>query len=141
LLIQNDTLLANGIQNDVCAIVLTYDPVVATTSDSSNCMFVELQNNCDREHNRVLELEAHVLETQKMLSNSNSQCTILEKHYYDLQLKVQRYKENLKNQRVLDNSNAMALNAIFGITLLKDQLRERDETVRNLQSEINISKM
>nr|GFC29509.1 hypothetical protein [Tanacetum cinerariifolium] len=25
LLIQNDTLLANGIQNDVCAIVLTYD--------------------------------------------------------------------------------------------------------------------
>nr|GFD33471.1 hypothetical protein [Tanacetum cinerariifolium] len=27
------------------------------------------------------------------------------------------------------------------ITLLKDQLRERDETVRNLQSEINISKM
>nr|GFC74177.1 hypothetical protein [Tanacetum cinerariifolium] len=27
LLIQNDTLLANGIQNDVCAIVLTYDHV------------------------------------------------------------------------------------------------------------------
>nr|GFC44458.1 hypothetical protein [Tanacetum cinerariifolium] len=54
--IQNDTLLANGIQNDVYAIVLT-------------------------EHNRVLELEA------------------------------------------------------------QDQLRERDETVRNLQSEINICKM
>nr|GFB31382.1 integrase, catalytic region, zinc finger, CCHC-type, peptidase aspartic, catalytic [Tanacetum cinerariifolium] len=79
LLIQNDTLLANGIQNDVCAIVLTYDHVVAPTSDSSNCMFVELQNNCDREHNRMLELKA--------------------------------------------------------------QLRERDETVRNLQSEINIYKM
>nr|GEX53648.1 hypothetical protein [Tanacetum cinerariifolium] len=116
LLIQNDTLLANGIQNDVCAIVLT-------------------------EHNRVLELEAQVLETQKMLSNSNSQCTILEKHYNDLQLKFQRYKENFKNQRVLDNSNAMASNAIFEITLLKDQLRERDVTVRNLQSEINIHKM
>nr|GEY98489.1 uncharacterized mitochondrial protein AtMg00810-like [Tanacetum cinerariifolium] len=150
LLIQNDTLLANGIQNDVCAIVLTYDHVVAPTSDSSNCMFVELQNNCDREHNRVLELEAQhrvleleaqVLETQKMLSNSNSQCTILEKHYNDLQLKFQRYKENLKNQRTLDNSNAMASNAIFEIPLLKDQLRERDETVRNLQSEINISKL
>nr|GFB20202.1 hypothetical protein [Tanacetum cinerariifolium] len=82
-----------------------------------------------------------VLETQKMLSNSNSQCTILEKHYNDLQLKFQRYKENLKNQRVLDNSNAMASNAIFEITFLKDQLRERDETVRNLQSETNISKM
>nr|GFA04529.1 hypothetical protein [Tanacetum cinerariifolium] len=112
LLIQNDTLLANGIQNEVCAIVLT-----------------------------VLKLEAQVLETQKMLSNSNSQCTILEKHYNDLQLKFQRYKENLKNQRILDNSNAMASNAIFEITLLKDQLRERDETVRNLQSEINISKL
>nr|GFB97580.1 hypothetical protein [Tanacetum cinerariifolium] len=49
--------------------------------------------------------------------------------------------ENLKNQRVLDNSNAMASNTIFEITLLKDQLRERDETVQNLQSEINISKM
>nr|GFB30691.1 hypothetical protein [Tanacetum cinerariifolium] len=35
----------------------------------------------------------------------------------------------------------MASNAIFEITLLKNQLRERDETVRNLQSEINISKM
>nr|GEV77020.1 uncharacterized mitochondrial protein AtMg00810-like [Tanacetum cinerariifolium] len=79
MLIQNDTLLANGIQNDVCAIVLTYDHVVAPTSDSSNCMFVEMQNNCDRENNRVLELEA--------------------------------------------------------------QLRERDGTVQNLQSEINISKM
>nr|GFB23602.1 integrase, catalytic region, zinc finger, CCHC-type, peptidase aspartic, catalytic [Tanacetum cinerariifolium] len=76
-----------------------------------------------------------------MLSNSNSQCTILEKHYNDLQLKFQRYKENLKNQRVLDNSNAMASNAIFEITLLKGQLQERDKTVRNLQSEINISKM
>nr|GFC51649.1 hypothetical protein [Tanacetum cinerariifolium] len=93
------------------------------------------------EQNRVLELEAQVLETQKMLSNSNSQCTILEKHYNDLQLKFQRYKENLKNQRVLYNSNAMASNAIFEITLLKDQLQERDETVQNLQSEINISKM
>nr|GFB23423.1 hypothetical protein [Tanacetum cinerariifolium] len=51
------------------------------------------------------------------------------------------YKENLNNQRVLDYSNAMASNAIFEITLLKDQLRERDETVRNLQSEINISKI
>nr|GFB62978.1 hypothetical protein [Tanacetum cinerariifolium] len=58
LLIQNDTLLANGIQNDVCAIVLTYDHVVAPTSDSSICMFVELQNNCDRENNREPELEA-----------------------------------------------------------------------------------
>nr|GFB55024.1 hypothetical protein [Tanacetum cinerariifolium] len=69
------------------------------------------------------------------------QCTILEKHYNDLQLKFQRYKENLKNLRVLDNSNDMASNAIFEITLLKDQVWERDETVRNLQSEINISKM
>nr|GEZ78062.1 hypothetical protein [Tanacetum cinerariifolium] len=39
------------------------------------------------------------------------------------------------------NSNATPLNAIFEINKLKDQLQERDKTIRNLKSQFNISRM
>nr|GEX36068.1 hypothetical protein [Tanacetum cinerariifolium] len=39
------------------------------------------------------------------------------------------------------NSNATPSNAIFEFNKLKDQLQERDETIRNLKSQFNISQM
>nr|GFB38256.1 hypothetical protein [Tanacetum cinerariifolium] len=38
--------------------------------DSSDCMLAELRTNCDREHSKVLELEAEVLKKQHMLTES-----------------------------------------------------------------------
>nr|GEY70237.1 hypothetical protein [Tanacetum cinerariifolium] len=50
------------------------------------------------------------------------------------EVKFQKFKE-------CANSNATPLNVIFEINKLKDQLQERDETIRNLESQFNISRM
>ncbi|GJW44118.1 hypothetical protein Tco_0072917 [Tanacetum coccineum] len=45
-------------EKDICSIVLTFDIVVPP---SLNCLCEDLRSACDREHTKVLELEAEVL--------------------------------------------------------------------------------
>ncbi|GKF31495.1 hypothetical protein Tco_0101293, partial [Tanacetum coccineum] len=54
LLIKNDILIAECLERDICSIVLYSDVVV---TPSSNCSCDNLRLECDREHNKVLELE------------------------------------------------------------------------------------
>ncbi|GJU00676.1 hypothetical protein Tco_1111014 [Tanacetum coccineum] len=54
-------------KKDICSIVLTSDIVVPP---SSNCLCEDLRSACDREHTKVLELEAEVLKQQKMVIES-----------------------------------------------------------------------
>ncbi|GJX79661.1 hypothetical protein Tco_0327810 [Tanacetum coccineum] len=123
---------------DICSIVLASDIVVPP---SSNCLCEELRSNCDREHSKVVELEAEILKMQQMLNESEKRCAFIEKNHVNLQVKFQKYKECLQNQRVCDNSNSTASNAIFEINKLKDQLQGKDDTIRNLQTHINITRM
>ncbi|GKF06643.1 hypothetical protein Tco_0037311 [Tanacetum coccineum] len=104
LLIQNDCLIANSLEKDICSIVLASDIVVPP---SSNCLCEELRSNCDREHSKVIELEAKILKKQQMLNESEKR----------------------------------ASNEIFEINKLKDQLHGKDDTIRNLQTQINITRM
>ncbi|GJR45403.1 hypothetical protein Tco_1313506 [Tanacetum coccineum] len=67
LLIKNDCLIAECLEKDICSIVLSSDIVVPP---SSNCLCEELRSACDREHTKVLELEAEVLKQQKMVIES-----------------------------------------------------------------------
>ncbi|GJY64567.1 uncharacterized mitochondrial protein-like protein [Tanacetum coccineum] len=138
LLIQNDCLIANSLEKDICTIVLASDIVVPS---SSNCLCEELKSNCDREHSKVVELEAEILKKQQMLNESKKRCAFIKKNHVNLQVKFQKYKECLQNQRVCDNSNSTASNAIFEINKLKDQLQGKDDTIRNLQTQINIMRM
>ncbi|GJZ82288.1 hypothetical protein Tco_0647461 [Tanacetum coccineum] len=46
-------------QKDICSIVLTFDIVVPP---SSNCLCKDLRSACDREHSKVLELEAECID-------------------------------------------------------------------------------
>ncbi|GJT46186.1 hypothetical protein Tco_0954901 [Tanacetum coccineum] len=57
-------------EKDICSIVLTSDIVVPP---SSNCLCEDLRSACDREHTKVLELEAEVLKQQKMLTEKQLQ--------------------------------------------------------------------
>ncbi|GJT35271.1 hypothetical protein Tco_0925690 [Tanacetum coccineum] len=123
---------------DICSIVLASDIVVPP---SSNCLCEELRSNCDREHSKVVELEAETLKKQQMLNESEKRCAFIEKNHVNLQVKFQKYKECLQNQRVCDNSNSTASNEIFEINKLKDQLQGKDDTIRNLQTQINITRM
>ncbi|GJS52590.1 hypothetical protein Tco_0625952 [Tanacetum coccineum] len=138
LLIKNDSLIAECLERDICSIVLTSDIVVPP---SSNCLCEELRSNCDREHSKVVELEAEILKKQQMLNESEKRCAFIEKNHVNLQVKFQKYKECLQNQMVCDNTNSTTSNEIFEINKLKDQLQGKDDTIRNLQTQINITRM
>ncbi|GJY71168.1 retrovirus-related pol polyprotein from transposon TNT 1-94 [Tanacetum coccineum] len=125
LLIKNDCLIAECLEKDICSIVLTSDIVVPP---SSNCLCEDLRSACDREHTKVLELEAEVLKQQKMVIESEKRNSHLQKTHIDLQLKFQNYKQ------CIDTSSAS--NAIFEINKLRKQLQGKDDTIRNLDAQI-----
>ncbi|GKB87063.1 hypothetical protein Tco_0959335 [Tanacetum coccineum] len=130
LLIKNDCLIAECLEKDICSIVLTSDIVVPP---SSNCLCDDLRSACDREHTKVLELEAEVFKQQKMVIESEKRNSHLQKNHIDLQLKFQNYKQ------CIDTSSAS--NAIFEINKLRKQLQGKDDTIRNLETQINITRM
>nr|GFA87128.1 hypothetical protein [Tanacetum cinerariifolium] len=131
LLIKNEFLIFDSISKDICSIFLASVNIMPPISD---CMCAELRTSCDREHNRVLELEAKISKLHNMLKESEKRYVFIQKDYIDLQVKFQNFKE-------CDNSNATPSNAIFEINKLKDQLQERDKTIRNLESQFNILRM
>nr|GFA69812.1 hypothetical protein [Tanacetum cinerariifolium] len=120
---------------DVCSIVLASEREVLPRS---NCRCEEHQSTCDREHSRVLELEAEIAEKQQMLAESKNQNSLIQKQFVDLHVKLQNYKEYLRNQKVCKQLNATASNAIFEINKLKAQLQEKDDTIRHLHAEKDI---
>ncbi|GKB54866.1 hypothetical protein Tco_0905619 [Tanacetum coccineum] len=93
----------------------------------------DLRSACDREHTKVLELEAEVFKQQKMVIESEKRNSHLQKNHIDLQLKFQNYKQ------CIDTSSAS--NAIFEINKLRKQLQGKDDTIRNLETQINITRM
>ncbi|GJX89372.1 retrovirus-related pol polyprotein from transposon TNT 1-94 [Tanacetum coccineum] len=117
-------------EKDICSIVLTFDIAMPP---SSNCLCEDLRSACDREHAKVLELEAEVLKQQKMVIESEKRNSHLQKTHIDLQLKFQNYKQ------CIDTSSAS--NAIFEINKLRKQLQGKDDTIRNLDAQINIMKV
>ncbi|GJV99189.1 uncharacterized mitochondrial protein-like protein [Tanacetum coccineum] len=63
-------------EKDICSIVLTSDIVVPP---SSNCLCEDLRSACDREHTKVLELEAEISKQKQLISESETclQCKFL----------------------------------------------------------------
>ncbi|GKA23467.1 hypothetical protein Tco_0709429, partial [Tanacetum coccineum] len=106
LLIQNDCLIANSLEKDICSIVLASDIVVPP---SSNCLCEELRSNCDREHSKVVELEAEILKKQQMLNES-------EKRSFDkqaLETELTQLKDALTSVRIqIDGYKAENINAL-----------------------------
>ncbi|GJS35850.1 retrovirus-related pol polyprotein from transposon TNT 1-94 [Tanacetum coccineum] len=130
LLIKNDCLIAECLEKDICSIVLTSDIVVPP---SSNCLCEDLRSACDREHTKVLELEAEISKQKHLITESEKRFAFLEQNYVCLQLKFQNYKQ------CIDTSSAS--NAIFEINKLRQQLQGKDDTIRNLDAQINIMKV
>ncbi|GKF01963.1 hypothetical protein Tco_0028886 [Tanacetum coccineum] len=128
LLIINDSLIVECLERDICSIVL-YSDVAVTTS--SNCSCDNLRLECDREHNKVLELEAKISKQKRLITESEKRFAFLEHNYVSLQLKFQNYKQ------CSDTSSAS--NAIFEINKLRDRLQGKYATIRNLDAQINIT--
>ncbi|GKA49809.1 hypothetical protein Tco_0742882 [Tanacetum coccineum] len=85
------------------------------------------------EHTKVLELEAEISKQKQLISESEKRFAFLEQNYVSLQLKFQNYKQ------CIDTSSAS--NAIFEINKLRQQLQGKDDTIRNLDAQINIMKV
>ncbi|GJW38450.1 hypothetical protein Tco_0064295 [Tanacetum coccineum] len=100
---------------------------------SSNCLCEDLRSACDREHTKVLELEAEISKQKQLITESEKRFAFLEQNYVNLQLKFQNYKQ------CIDTSSAS--NAIFEINKLRQQLQGKDDTIRNLETQINITRM
>nr|GEY27701.1 hypothetical protein [Tanacetum cinerariifolium] len=92
----------------------------------------------NKEHSRVLKLEAEIAEKQQLLAKSENQNSLIQKQFVDLQVKFQNYKECLRNQKVCEQPNANASTAIFEINKLKAQRQEKDDTIRHLHAEKDI---
>ncbi|GKA77720.1 hypothetical protein Tco_0784257 [Tanacetum coccineum] len=105
LLIKNDCLIAECLEKDICSIVFTSDSVVPP---SSNCLCEDIRSACDREHTKVLELEAEISKQKQLISES----------------------EKLPPMPILSI-----------IKLLRQQLQGKDDTIRNLDAQINIMKV
>nr|GFC43046.1 hypothetical protein [Tanacetum cinerariifolium] len=134
-LLQYDDLIAADLAKEVGLIMLASEKVM---SPSSNCRCEELKSTCNKEHSRVLDLEAEVLEKQQLLAKSEQHNSIIEKQFVDLQVKIQNYKEGVHNQKVCETPNATASNALFEINKLKAQLQARDDVIRHLQADKDI---
>ncbi|GJW52108.1 hypothetical protein Tco_0093459 [Tanacetum coccineum] len=117
-------------KRDICSIVLYSDVAV---TPSSNCSCDNLRLKCDRENNKVLELEAEISKQKRLITESEKRFAFLEQNYVSVQLKFQNYKQ------CSDTSSAS--NAIFEINKLRDQLQGKDATIRNLDAQINIMKV
>nr|GFC59516.1 hypothetical protein [Tanacetum cinerariifolium] len=124
-----ECLITDCIAKDICSIMLA--------SDRDRPLSEELSLNCVRENSKVIEFEAEILKQQQMLAKSNKRCSFIQKNHIDLQIKFRNYKECLKNQTIIDNSHSPAVNAVFKINQLKEQLQRKEDTIRKLQTQIN----
>ncbi|GJZ26194.1 hypothetical protein Tco_0570447 [Tanacetum coccineum] len=88
---------------------------------SSNCLCEDLRSACDREHTKVLELEAEISKQKQLITESEKRFAFLEQNYVNLQLKFQNYKQ------CIDTSSAS--NAIFEINKLRQQLQGKDTLI------------
>ncbi|GJQ98043.1 retrovirus-related pol polyprotein from transposon TNT 1-94 [Tanacetum coccineum] len=107
--------------------------LTAELAKISNCLCEDLRSACDREHTKVLELEAEISKQKQLITESEKRFAFLEQNYVNLQLKFQNYKQ------CIDTSSAS--NAIFEINKLRQQLQGKDDTIRNLDAQINIMKV
>ncbi|GJT07650.1 retrovirus-related pol polyprotein from transposon TNT 1-94 [Tanacetum coccineum] len=67
LLIKNDSLIAECLERDICSIMLYSDVAVTPISI---CSCDDLRLECDREHNKVLKLEAEISKQKRLITKS-----------------------------------------------------------------------
>nr|GFA22750.1 integrase, catalytic region, zinc finger, CCHC-type, peptidase aspartic, catalytic [Tanacetum cinerariifolium] len=121
LLIQSECLITDCIAKDIFSIMLA--------SDRDRPLSEELSSNCVREN------------SSHRIAKSDKRCSFIQKNHIDLQIKFRNYKECLKNQMIGDNSHSRAVNAVFEINQLKEQLQGKDDTIKKLQTKINSMSM
>ncbi|GJY66872.1 retrovirus-related pol polyprotein from transposon TNT 1-94 [Tanacetum coccineum] len=146
LLIQNDCLIANCLEKDICSIVLASDIVVPP---SSNCLCEELRSNCDREHSKVVELEAEILKKQQMLNESEKRCAFIEKNVFKTrgfviiltQLHLMQFLKLTSSfdKQALETELTQLKDAITSVRIQNDGFKVENENVKRRYQELSKS--
>nr|GEU61547.1 retrotransposon protein, putative, Ty1-copia subclass [Tanacetum cinerariifolium] len=109
-------------------LLLQPDHALVTISDSHKTL---LETEVSRM--KMSQKPGHVTPVDYTKLNALYDQFVPQKELSKEQVKFQKFKE-------CANSSATPSNAIFEINKLKDQLQERDETIRTLESQFNISR-
>ncbi|GJV81552.1 copia protein [Tanacetum coccineum] len=110
LLIKNDSLIAECLERDICSIVLYSDVAV---TPSSNCSCDNLRLECDREHNKVLELEAEISKQKRLITESKKKrSTIGSFDKQALETELSELKDALTSAKPTDK-HLLAIKRIF----------------------------
>nr|GFD50233.1 hypothetical protein [Tanacetum cinerariifolium] len=83
-----------------------------------------------------LPLEAEIGNLKKQLSGFEQRRSQIEKHSVELELKFQKYRDCFEHPSVCDNTQSPEYNAFFEINKLKEQLQGKDNTIKQLQTQI-----
>nr|GFB48848.1 hypothetical protein [Tanacetum cinerariifolium] len=137
ILIHDESLIADCIAKDVCSIVLAYEREVLPRS---NCRCEELQSTYDREHSRVLELEAEIAEKQQMLkvcespnataSNANFEISKLKAQ---LQEKDDTIRHLYAEKDILGLLNVGSTESSFEMKALETEIAQLKEGLTSLK--------
>ncbi|GJT09856.1 hypothetical protein Tco_0856898 [Tanacetum coccineum] len=131
LLIKNDCLIAECLEKDICSIVLTFDIVVPP---SSNCLCEDLRSACDREHTKVLELEAEVLKQQKMVIESEKRKDDTIRNL-DAQINIMKVltvgsTKGSYDQQALETDRIQLKDTITSLTIQLDDLKVENVSLK-----------
>ncbi|GJR25133.1 hypothetical protein Tco_0973660 [Tanacetum coccineum] len=120
----------------ICSIVLTSDIVVPP---SSNCLCEDLRSACDREHTKVLELEAEISKQKQLITESEKRFAFLEQNYVNLQLKFQNYKQCIDTSsasNAIFEINKVPLKVVVSTGLSTDRIQLKD-TITSLRIQLD----
>nr|GEU62421.1 copia protein [Tanacetum cinerariifolium] len=95
---------SDSIANDVCAIVRT--TAVRMPLDA------EISSSCVRELSKGLELENEIAKKNKMLFESEKQCSHIEKDYIDLEIKFQEYRDCFERVKTASGARKLTLKRV-----------------------------
>ncbi|GJR02595.1 hypothetical protein Tco_0525579 [Tanacetum coccineum] len=133
LLIENDHLLELIISQDL---VHTAVNTHAAISDYQKVeqSYVDEYNEC-LEHKAVLSKKNDMVD-KAVYNELFIKCARMENRCISLEIKVQKYKESLRNNQPRNNQDTLEFQAFFEINEIKAQLKAKDNSISKLKDDI-----
>ncbi|GJX21683.1 hypothetical protein Tco_0226128, partial [Tanacetum coccineum] len=129
-------------KKDICSIVLTSDIVVPP---SSNCLCEDLRSACDREHTKVLELEAEISKQKHLITESEKRILQLKDdtiRNLETQINITRMlnvgsTEGSCDQQALDTNRIQLQDMITSLRVQLDGLKVENVSLKRQYDELS----
>ncbi|GJQ98740.1 hypothetical protein Tco_0521725 [Tanacetum coccineum] len=134
LLIENENLLADCLSNELLYSIMNAANTVSRFSEMHDAYIVEQA--------RIIELEAEISKLKhKIQKDDNSEMikcfSNLEVNHLNLHLKYQHLKECFGNNKSHTSQDVSVFDSFYEINKMKEQLQDKNNTIRNLKVQIS----